>query len=185
MRASPETKSDLPPASARPSPRSRVRKFQQARSLGQKVSHLTDLKLSDVRPYIPAVVNCTSGLSMGEHTEITVKEWGIARELTELPEAAVQLIDSATQAALRGATPIDLFSPTWSCRAARMAASSRRRRARCARASRCCSPRASRTPSPQMTAKTIWAQVLLTKPYQKTMLAHRVRAALDGPATPS
>ena len=28
-------------------------------------------------------------------------------------------------------------------------------------------------------------QVLLTKPYQKTMLAHRVRAALDGPATPS
>ena len=57
-----------------------VRKFQQARSLGQKVSHLTELKPGDVRLYIPAVTNRTSGMSMGEHTEITVKEWGIARE---------------------------------------------------------------------------------------------------------
>jgi acetyl-CoA C-acetyltransferase len=57
-----------------------VRKFQQARSLGQKVSHLAELKPGDVRLYIPAVTNRTSGLSMGEHTEITVKEWGIARE---------------------------------------------------------------------------------------------------------
>jgi len=57
-----------------------VHKFQQARSLGQKVSHLTELKPGDVRLYIPAVTNRTSGMSMGEHTEITVKEWGIARE---------------------------------------------------------------------------------------------------------
>jgi acetyl-CoA C-acetyltransferase len=57
-----------------------VRKFQQARSLGQKVSHLTELKPGDVRLYIPAVTNRTSGMSMGEHTEITVKEWGIGRE---------------------------------------------------------------------------------------------------------
>jgi len=57
-----------------------VRKFQQARSLGQKVSHLSELKPGDVRLYIPAVTNRTSGMSMGEHTEITVKEWGIARE---------------------------------------------------------------------------------------------------------
>ena len=57
-----------------------VRKFQQARSLGQKVHHLTELKPGDVRLYIPAVTNRTSGLSMGEHTEITVKEWDIGRE---------------------------------------------------------------------------------------------------------
>jgi acetyl-CoA C-acetyltransferase len=57
-----------------------VRKFQQARSLGQKVSHLAELKPGDVRLYIPAVVNRISGMSMGEHTEITVKEWGISRE---------------------------------------------------------------------------------------------------------
>ncbi len=57
-----------------------VRKFQQARSLGQKVQHLAELKPGDVRLYIPAVTNRTSGMSMGEHTEITVKEWGIGRE---------------------------------------------------------------------------------------------------------
>jgi len=57
-----------------------VRKLQQARSLGQKVSHLIDLKPGDVRLYIPSVTNRTSGMSMGEHTEITVKEWAIGRE---------------------------------------------------------------------------------------------------------
>lgn len=56
-----------------------IRQFQQARSLGQKVSHLTDLKLGDVRLYIPAVTNRTTGKSMGEHTEITAKEWRISR----------------------------------------------------------------------------------------------------------
>jgi acetyl-CoA C-acetyltransferase len=57
-----------------------IRKFQQARSLGQKVSHVSDLKAGDIRLYIPAVSNRTTGLSMGEHTEITAKEWGIDRE---------------------------------------------------------------------------------------------------------
>lgn len=56
-----------------------IRQFQQARSLGQKVSHLTDLKLGDVRLYIPAVTNRTTGKSMGEHTEITAKQWRISR----------------------------------------------------------------------------------------------------------
>lgn len=56
-----------------------IRQFQQARSLGQKVSHFTDLKLGDVRLYIPAVTNRTTGKSMGEHTEITAKEWQIPR----------------------------------------------------------------------------------------------------------
>jgi acetyl-CoA C-acetyltransferase len=56
-----------------------VRGFQQARSLGHKLSHLTELKLADVRLYVPAVSNRTTGLSMGEHTEITAKEWKIDR----------------------------------------------------------------------------------------------------------
>ena len=56
-----------------------VRKFQNARSLGDRISHLADIKLSDVRLYIPGVVNRTTGLSMGEHTEITAKQWGIGR----------------------------------------------------------------------------------------------------------
>lgn len=57
-----------------------IRQFQQARSLGQKVSHLTDLRLGDVRLYIPSVTNRTTGKSMGEHTEITAKQWQITRE---------------------------------------------------------------------------------------------------------
>lgn len=57
-----------------------VRQFQTARSLGQKLTHAIDLKLSDVRLYIPAVSNRTTGMSMGEHTEITAKVWNISRE---------------------------------------------------------------------------------------------------------
>jgi acetyl-CoA C-acetyltransferase len=57
-----------------------LRRFQQARSLGQKISHVSDLKLGDVKLYIPSVSNRTTGMSMGEHTEITAKEWGVTRE---------------------------------------------------------------------------------------------------------
>jgi len=57
-----------------------IRRFQQARSLGQKVSHLADLKAGDIRLYIPSITNRTTGMSMGEHTEITAKEWNIARD---------------------------------------------------------------------------------------------------------
>jgi acetyl-CoA C-acetyltransferase len=57
-----------------------IRGFQQARSVGEKVSHLADLKAGDIRLYIPSITNRTTGKSMGEHTEITAKEWGIARE---------------------------------------------------------------------------------------------------------
>lgn len=57
-----------------------LRKFQQARSLGQRIDHITHLQLGDVRLYIPAINNRTTGMSMGEHTEITAKEWKISRE---------------------------------------------------------------------------------------------------------
>jgi acetyl-CoA C-acetyltransferase len=56
-----------------------VRALQRARSLGRKLSQLTELKLADVRLYVPAVSNRTTGLSMGEHTEITAKQWQIGR----------------------------------------------------------------------------------------------------------
>ena len=57
-----------------------IRKFQQARSLGQKISHVGDLKLADIHLHIPGVTNRTTGKSMGEHTEITAREWNISRE---------------------------------------------------------------------------------------------------------
>jgi acetyl-CoA C-acetyltransferase len=56
------------------------RKFQQAKTLQQRLEHLAKLKPSDIRLFVPRVVNRTSGMSMGEHTEITAKEWAIARE---------------------------------------------------------------------------------------------------------
>src|SRR5258708_22293404 len=57
-----------------------LRKFQQARSLGQKLDHITHLQLKDVRLYIPAISNRTTNMSMGEHTEITAKKWNIGRQ---------------------------------------------------------------------------------------------------------
>jgi len=57
-----------------------LRKFQNARSLGQKIDHATHVQLRDIRLYIPAIANRTTGLSMGEHTEITAKEWQISRQ---------------------------------------------------------------------------------------------------------
>jgi acetyl-CoA C-acetyltransferase len=56
-----------------------LRRFQGARSLGDRLAMLGRLKPSDVRLYVPRVANRTSGMSMGEHTEITVKEWAIGR----------------------------------------------------------------------------------------------------------
>jgi acetyl-CoA C-acetyltransferase len=65
-----------------------LRKFQQARSLGQKLDHVTHVQLKDIKLYIPAIANRTTGLSMGEHTEITAKEWQIGRQ--EQDEIALQ-----------------------------------------------------------------------------------------------
>lgn len=77
-----------------------LRQFQQARSLGQKVAHFADLKLGDVRLYIPAVTNRTTGKSMGEHTEITAKEWQIPR--TEQDQNALDSHQRAVAAWDRG-----------------------------------------------------------------------------------
>ncbi len=57
-----------------------LRYFIQARSLGAKLESFTELRWKDIRIHIPAVVNRTTGKSMGEHTEETAKEWGISRE---------------------------------------------------------------------------------------------------------
>lgn len=57
-----------------------MRGFQGARTVAQKLQHLSTLNRKDVSLWIPKVANRTSGLSMGEHTEITAKEWKISRE---------------------------------------------------------------------------------------------------------
>ncbi len=65
-----------------------LRKFQSARSLGQRIDQVTHVQLRDIRLFIPAIANRTTGLSMGEHTEITAKEWHISRQ--EQDEIALQ-----------------------------------------------------------------------------------------------
>jgi acetyl-CoA C-acetyltransferase len=57
-----------------------VRGFQRARSVGEKISHAAELSVRDLKLYIPSVTNRVTGMSMGEHTEITTKEWSISRD---------------------------------------------------------------------------------------------------------
>lgn len=57
-----------------------LRGFQSARTLSERLAHLGRLSPKDFRLWIPKVANRTSGLSMGEHTEVTAKEWRISRE---------------------------------------------------------------------------------------------------------
>lgn len=57
-----------------------LRRFFQAKSVGQRAEMLGALPLKDVRLHIPSITNRTTGLSMGEGTEIMAKRWGITRE---------------------------------------------------------------------------------------------------------
>ena len=56
-----------------------IRRFGQARSLGDRVDRLGELKLADVRLHIPSVANRATGKSMGEHCEEMAQQWNIAR----------------------------------------------------------------------------------------------------------
>ncbi len=55
-------------------------KLQNAKSLPEKLSVLAHFKPSMIKPQIPVVKEPRTGLSMGEHTELMVKEWKISRE---------------------------------------------------------------------------------------------------------
>ncbi len=77
-----------------------LRKFQQARSLGQRIDQVTHVQFRDLRLFIPAIANRTTGLSMGEHTEVTAKEWQIGR--VEQDEIALTSHRSSVAAWQRG-----------------------------------------------------------------------------------
>lgn len=51
-----------------------------ARTGGQKLRGFMKLRPGDFKPGVPGVAEPSTGLSMGEHTEITIKEWNISRE---------------------------------------------------------------------------------------------------------
>jgi acetyl-CoA C-acetyltransferase len=57
-----------------------LRRFFQAKSLNARAEMVGELPFKDVRLHIPSITNRTTGLSMGEGTEIMAKTWSIARE---------------------------------------------------------------------------------------------------------
>jgi len=56
-----------------------LRRLFQSKTLAEKFSKLKDLSFGDIKLFIPSVTNRTTGLSMGEHSEITTKRLQIDR----------------------------------------------------------------------------------------------------------
>jgi acetyl-CoA C-acetyltransferase len=57
-----------------------LRRVVQARSAGQRLSALRQLRPRDIRLFVPEVKNRVTGRSMGEHTEDMAKTWNVSRE---------------------------------------------------------------------------------------------------------
>lgn len=55
-------------------------KLQNAKSIPAKIKHLATFNPALLKPQVPAVMEPRTGLSMGEHCELMVKEWKITRE---------------------------------------------------------------------------------------------------------
>lgn len=55
-------------------------KLQNAKTTPQKLSVLTNFRPQILKPELPVVKEPRTGLSMGEHCELMVKEWNISRE---------------------------------------------------------------------------------------------------------
>ena len=56
-----------------------IRRFSQARTFGERIDRVGELRLKDVRLHVPSVANRATGKSMGEHCEEMAKQWNIAR----------------------------------------------------------------------------------------------------------
>lgn len=68
----------------------------KARTLGEKINIAKDLRISHFKPNAPSVDEPRTGLSMGGHTEVMVKEWMISREAQD--ELAFQSHQKAAKA---------------------------------------------------------------------------------------
>lgn len=74
-----DSNSDLP-IEVSPSLQRVLLQLNQAKTLGQKLRTLTGLGLQSLKPKAPSVNEPRTHLSMGDHTELMVKEWKIPRE---------------------------------------------------------------------------------------------------------
>jgi acetyl-CoA C-acetyltransferase len=56
-----------------------IRRITQARTLGERLDRLGELRWRDVRLHVPRITNRATGKSMGEHCEEMARQWNIAR----------------------------------------------------------------------------------------------------------
>jgi acetyl-CoA C-acetyltransferase len=56
-----------------------IRRMSQARSFGERIDRLGEIRWEEVRLHVPAVKNRATGKSMGEHCEEMAKQWKVAR----------------------------------------------------------------------------------------------------------
>lgn len=83
-------------------------KFQQAKGVKEKLSLFKEFRLSMLKPLLPEVREPRTGLSMGDHCELMVKEWQISRQAQD--ELAFRSHQNATQAYNEGFYE-DLIAP--------------------------------------------------------------------------
>lgn len=57
-----------------------LRRLTQARTVGERIDRLLEIRFADVKLHVPGVKNRATGKSMGEHCEEMAKVWRIARE---------------------------------------------------------------------------------------------------------
>jgi acetyl-CoA C-acetyltransferase len=77
-----------------------LRRLTQAHDMGRRIELLTELKLRDLRLYVPEIKNRLTGKSMGEHCEEMAKTWNIGRR--EQDEIALESHRRAVAAQDRG-----------------------------------------------------------------------------------
>ncbi len=77
-----------------------LRRLSQARDLKQRAAIVSGVKAKDVRLQIPSLQNRVTKKSMGDHAELTAKEWKLAREPQD--ELAYRSHKNATDAQKRG-----------------------------------------------------------------------------------
>ena len=56
-----------------------IRRMSQARSFGERLDRVGELRAADIKLRVPAIRNRATGKSMGEHCEEMAKQWKIAR----------------------------------------------------------------------------------------------------------
>ena len=74
-----DSNSDLPIMAQR-SLAQKLIDIRMAQGFAEKMKVIATLRPHDFKPYFPAVKEPRTGMSMGEHCELMVKEWGITRE---------------------------------------------------------------------------------------------------------